>query len=95
MTIYSGHAVWKVGNAFLKIIVPDSPLATREHVTLQALSAETFSFAIPKVLFHGECAGRYHIVLTEIPGKTVISAWWDMTECEKQTCVQRVADACK
>ena len=95
MTIYSGHAVWKVGNAFLKIIVPDSPLATREHVTLQALSTETFSFAIPKVLFHGECAGRYHIVLTEIPGKTVISAWWDMTECEKQTCVQRVADACK
>jgi hypothetical protein len=95
MTIYSGHAVWKVGNAFLKIIVPDSPLATREHVTLQELSTETFSFEIPKVLFHGEWAGRYHIVLSEIPGKTVIQAWWEMTENEKQACAQRVADACK
>ena len=95
MTIYSGHAVWKVGDAFLKIIVPDSPLATREHVTLQSLSTETFSFAVPKVLFHDEWAGRYHIVLSEIPGKTVMEAWWEMSENEKQTCAQRVADACK
>lgn len=95
LTIYSGHAAWKIGNAFLKIIVPDSPLATQEHVTLQTLSTETFSFAIPKVLFHGEWAGRYHIVLTEIPGKNLIEAWWDMSESDRQTCVQRVADACK
>jgi len=97
VTIYSGHAVWKIGNAFLKIIVPDSPLATREHTTLQALSVETFSFEIPRVLFHGEWAGRHHIVLSEIPGKTVIEAWWDMAERERErrTCVQRAADACK
>lgn len=31
------HAVWKVGDSFLKVIIPDSQETTCEHVTLNGI----------------------------------------------------------
>jgi hypothetical protein len=72
-----GHAVWSIGNAYLKVmaIEPSGVTATREHVTLQALHQRSVTFAIPEVLYHGEWEGRYYIITTEVPGQSLQQAW--------------------
>lgn len=92
----SGHIVWKIGEAFLKLVIPHSKNVTREHVTLDAvkdmLSADTF--AIPRVLFHGDWNGRYFLAVTEMPGVNLHEAWPKMSEELKSACVQHVTDLC-
>lgn len=56
------HAVWDLGSAFLKIVEPSSPSATRENVTLADIRSRNPSFKIPEVLSHGEL------------GRTILSA---------------------
>ena len=90
------HAVWEIGNAFLKVIIPSSPHVTREHSTLKALhEMELTDFEIPDVLFHGEWDGRYYIILTKLNGQTLHEAWPSMTEMAKTKCVTRTTDICR
>lgn len=81
-------AVWSIGEAVvLKIKILD-PGATREHVTLDYLHNNKgkklfhdLGFAIPVVHYHAEFDdGRYYIVLSRLPGRTLTEAWPDMTE---------------
>lgn len=92
----SGHVIRKIGKAFLKLVIPHSKHATQEHVTLNAvkdlLSADTF--AIPRVLFHGEWNGRHFLATTEVPGITLHEAWPSISEELKSACVQYVTDLC-
>lgn len=70
--------------------------ATREHVTLDYLhNKRTLSFAIPDVYYHAEYDGRYHIILSELSGQTLIEAWPNMDEAMKQHYVARVANICR
>lgn len=50
-----GHAVWKIGKAFLKVLASE-PLSatTRGHVALQALLEGKVTFAILEIRYHGE-----------------------------------------
>ncbi|KAK3614204.1 hypothetical protein LTR22_027867 [Elasticomyces elasticus] len=90
-----GHAVWDLGTAFLKIINPTSPHSTREHVTLQYVKQKKPSFIIPEVLYHGEWDGRYHLVVTRVPGPTLIKAWPEMTIEMKLDCIDRIVEICQ
>lgn len=89
------HAVWEIGEAFLKVIIPASPYTTREHVTLEALHKMKLSFAIPDVLYHGEWNGRYYLLLSKIPGKTLSEAWPRMLETARGQCVDRIVSITK
>jgi len=89
------HAVWDLGTAFLKIIYPCSPLQTREHVTLKYMHQRKPSFAVPDVIYHGEWDGRYYLVVSRVPGQTLIKAWAGMSAEEQEKCVARVADICE
>lgn len=91
-----GHAVWIIGNAYLKVLAIDShSTATREHVTLHALRQRNVTFTIPEVLYYGEWEGRYYTVTTEIPGHSLPQAWPSMSEQAKETCVSSVTSICK
>lgn len=50
------HAVWKIGDSFLKVIVPSSTTVTREHTTIDTISEMALDLPVrtPKVLYHGE-----------------------------------------
>ena len=72
------------------------PGATREHVTIEHLhSRGPFSFSVPEVHHHSEAGGRYYLVLSQIPGQTLNSAWPGMDEETKGRWVRCVADICK
>jgi hypothetical protein len=91
-----GHAVWKIGNAYLKVMAIESKsTATREHITLRALRERDVPFTIPEVLYHGEWDGRYYIITSEVPGRSLQQAWWSMSEEEKEICVSSVTTICK
>jgi serine/threonine protein kinase len=89
------HAVWKIGNAYLKVAKIFDALETREHITLNAMNAQNLSFKIPSVLFHGEWDQRYYLVTSEVPGQTLHKAWRIMDEDARQACVCRVVEICK
>lgn len=91
------HAVWKIGDSFLKVIVPSSTTATREHVTIDAISkmALDLPVRILKVLYHGEWDGRYYIITTQMPGQTLDSAWPQLSEEDRTACVDRTTLFCK
>ncbi len=77
----------------VKILDPD---ATREHVTLQNLHAKRhLSFAIPCIYYHAEHSGRYYIILSRLPGKTLGEAWPALDETAKQHYVSRIVNICK
>jgi len=90
------HAVWKVGDAYLKISIPASPYSTREHVTLNSLHKKELCLGlrIPKVLYHGEWDGRYYLIVTGMPGQTLHQAWPQMDESKRQECIGRVSQFC-
>lgn len=92
----NASAVWKIGNAFLKVKAspPSQSSTTREHVTLARVKAMAPSFAVPNVLYHGEWAGRQYLVLSKVPGQTLAEAWPAMDEATKRHYVNRVADIC-
>lgn len=91
------HAVWRVGDAYLKISIPASPHSTREHVTLNTLHQKELwlGLKIPKVLYHGEWDGRYYLIVTGMPGQTLHQAWPQMVESERQKCIGRVSRFCR
>lgn len=89
------HAVWKIGTAFLKVMIPASAEITREHITLQALQGRGFTFATPSVLFHGEWDGKYYLIISQVPGATLSHAWPGMDETSRQRCVFEVVRICK
>ncbi|KJZ79247.1 hypothetical protein HIM_01398 [Hirsutella minnesotensis 3608] len=89
-------AVWRVGEAFIKVKEVMIPNATREHVTLDYLHGKgPLGFDIPIVHYHAEFNGRYYIVLGRLPGQTVSEAWPDMDEPTKQYYVRRTANICE
>lgn len=89
------HAVWKIGEAFLKVIRPLSPGITREHDTLSALREMKLDFTIPDVLYHGEWDDRYYLFLSKIPGQAIHEIWPVLKKEEREDCVRRVASICK
>lgn len=91
-------AVWRIGDAFLKVRALHSTKHTREHVTLDYLSDPTKSkltFPIPRALFHSEFGGRYYLITSRVPGQTLEAAWPAMDESSRQFCVDRLVDICK
>jgi serine/threonine protein kinase len=91
----SAHVIWKIGNAFLKLVIPHSPMITREHDTLDAIRPILPSdVTVPQVLLHGEWGGRYFLVLKEVPGLTLHEAWPRMSPSLRSKCVQRVTELC-
>ncbi|KAK7398313.1 hypothetical protein QQX98_012314 [Neonectria punicea] len=89
-------AVWRVGEAFIKVKEVTMPNATREHVTLDYLHSKgPLGFGIPNVHYHAEFNGRYYIVLSRLPGQTLSEAWPNMDEPIKQDYVRRIANICE
>ncbi|SMY30118.1 unnamed protein product [Zymoseptoria tritici ST99CH_1A5] len=89
------HAVWKVGTAYLKVMIPATPLITREHITLQALQQRRCPIEVPRVIYHGEWDGRYYLIITEVPGITLDRAWPSMGVIARDDCVAKVTKLCK
>nr|POF14349.1 hypothetical protein CFP56_03373 [Quercus suber] len=89
------HVCWKIGDAFLKLIEIDDPGVTPEHVTIRYLETLKLNFTIPKVHYHGEWDDRYYLILSQVPGQTLMKAWPLMSEELKQYYVDQVTDACK
>lgn len=87
-------AVWRAGEAFIKVKEVTMPNATREHVTLEYLHRKgPLGFSIPIVYYHAEFNGRYYIVLGRLPGQTLSEAWPNMDEPTKKHHVRRIASA--
>lgn len=81
--------------AHLKVMTRQEVSATREHVTHEALHRKRVSFVIPEILYHGEREGRYYLLVTTVPGRTVFELWSSMSEEVKRRCVSLVAGICK
>jgi serine/threonine protein kinase len=91
----SSHVIWKIGDAFLKLVIPHSPMITQEHDTLNAIKTILPNgITIPQVLLHGEWGGRYFLILKKVPGLTLHEAWPHMSSDLKSQCVQRVTELC-
>lgn len=89
-------AVWRAGEAFIKTQDLLNPKRTREHVTLEFLHGKKpLDFRIPNVLYHGEWDGRYYIIVSRVPGRTLAEAWPTMDEELRQHYVHRVAELCE
>ncbi|KAI5865297.1 kinase-like protein [Durotheca rogersii] len=89
-------AVWRVGEAFIKVKKVALPNATREHVTLDYLRANrSLNFDIPDVHYHGEFDGRYYIVLSRVPGPTLAEVWPGLDDTARQNYAHRVAITCQ
>lgn len=90
-------AVWRVGEAFIKLKDLKTPNATREHVTLQYVrNKQPLSFRIPDVYYHEDLGpSRYLIVLGKVAGQTLNELWFDMEEPLRRECVRRIAEICK
>jgi hypothetical protein len=90
------HAVWKIGDSFLKVIIPDSQETTREHDTLNTIRPmlRGTMVDIPKILYHGEWDGRYYLIVTGMPGQTLDRVWPQMNEMDKARCVNKIGLFC-
>lgn len=90
------HAVWKAGDSFLKVIIPDSQEMTREHITPNGIRhmLSGTEVNIPEVLYHGEWNGRYYLIVTGMPGQTLDRVWPQMDETNKTRCIKQVALFC-
>lgn len=91
------HAVWQIGDSFLKIVVPSSPHTTREHTALDTIRDMRLDLgvAIPEVLFHGEWGGRYYLIVTKMHGETLDRLWLKLDEHCKRDCIERISAFCK
>lgn len=91
------HAVWKIGDSFLKVVIPSSTTTTREHITLELISEKALDLPvrIPKVLYHGEWGGRYYVIVTLMPGQTLDSAWPQLSEEDRRDCIDQITIFCK
>ncbi|KAI0518403.1 kinase-like domain-containing protein [Xylaria bambusicola] len=89
-------AVWRVGEAFVKVKDLGTPDATREHNTLQYVrNKQPLSFRIPHVYYHTDLGpSRYLIVISRVAGQTLNELWYDMNEPLRQECIRRVARIC-
>ncbi|KAH8697398.1 hypothetical protein BGW36DRAFT_427364 [Talaromyces proteolyticus] len=89
-------AVWRVGEAFIKLKDLITPKATREHTTLQYLrDKHPLDFNIPEVYYYADLGKRYLIILGRLPGLTLNDIWYEMDETVRQACVSRIANICK
>lgn len=88
-------AVWRVGEAFIKLKDLITPNATREHTTLQYLwDKHPLDFNIPEVYYYADLGERYLIILGRLPGLTLNEIWYEMDETARQVCVSRIANIC-
>ncbi|KAK4112763.1 kinase-like protein [Canariomyces notabilis] len=89
-------AVWRAGEAFLKVHDIRFPQVTREHVILEFLqSKKPLDFNIPDVLYHGEWNDRYYLIISRVPGQLLSEAWPAMDEALRRHYVYRVAKICR
>ncbi|KAK3692970.1 hypothetical protein B0T22DRAFT_525530 [Podospora appendiculata] len=88
-------AVWRAGEAFIKVQDISFPLATREHVTLRFLEEKgELDFEYPRALHHAEFHGRYYLIASRVSGRTLQDAWSGMDEPTRQHYVSLVAQIC-
>ncbi len=88
-------AVWRAGEAFVKLKQTITPNATREHTTLQFLrSKQPLDFNIPDLYYHTDIGNRYLVVLGRVAGYTLSDIWYEMGETRRQECVCRIAKIC-
>ncbi|KAI0506316.1 hypothetical protein F5B22DRAFT_639321 [Xylaria bambusicola] len=90
-----GSAVWRVGEAFIKLKELVTLDATREHTTLQYLrNKQPLDFNIPEVYYYTDPGNRYLIALSKVPGRTLNEIWYELEETKQQECVRRIAKIC-
>ncbi|KAJ8132008.1 hypothetical protein O1611_g1621 [Lasiodiplodia mahajangana] len=88
-------AVWRVGEAFIKLKKTISPDATKEHTTLEYLhDRQPLGFRIPNIYYYKALGNRYLIVLSRVAGRTLNDMWHEMEEPVRQECVCRIAKIC-
>ncbi|KAK4196856.1 hypothetical protein QBC40DRAFT_312589 [Triangularia verruculosa] len=92
-------AVWRAGDAYIKVHDIKTPNATREHTTLRFLYAKAkdhpLGFEIPDILYYGGWDNREYHVLTRVSGQTLATAWPSMDDTLREFYVTRVAEICK
>jgi hypothetical protein len=97
----SSAAVWRTGDAFIKVRYIGSERAnmTREHSTLEFLCSKNdqqpLGFDIPTVLYQAEWDSRYYNVLGRVHGQMLADAWPTMDKALRRYYVGRVAQVCK
>ncbi len=93
------YAMWRFGEAFLKVQVLSTPSRTPEHVTLNYLhdpaNGPAPTFPTPRVLYHKEYNNRYYLFTSRVPGDSLEKAWPSMDKATKQACVGQVVKICK
>ncbi|KAI0537384.1 kinase-like domain-containing protein [Xylaria digitata] len=88
-------AVWRVGEAFIKLKEMLSSDATKEHTTLEYLrDRQPLNFRIPDIYYHTDLGNRYLIVLGRLAGRTLNDAWDEMEDTARQEYVCRIAKIC-
>jgi hypothetical protein len=89
---WDAHAVWQVGNAFVKVAIIAGPLITREYVTLAAVHAMLgLGFRLPNVIYHDEKGSRYFLIMSRVVGEKSHKVWPSLSVDERGDCVGRVA----
>ena len=100
----SEHAVFRVGEAFLKVLSTRPtdrpgdvvPEMTREHVTLSWMNdGRDWTFKVPKVLHHDEYDGVYYLIMDRVPGSTIDDLWPTFDADKKLSVCDRIADICR
>ncbi|KAJ3567656.1 hypothetical protein NPX13_g6692 [Xylaria arbuscula] len=88
-------AVWRFGEAFIKVKKLEYPDATREWTTLQYVrNRQPLDFHIPDVYYHAEFGNHSLIILGRVPGRTLNEIWYGLGETKQQECVRRIANIC-
>ncbi|KAI0554356.1 kinase-like domain-containing protein [Xylaria curta] len=88
-------AVWRVGEAFVKLKEIISLNATKEHTTLEYLrDRQPLNFRIPDVYYHTDIGNRYLLVLGGLAGRTLDDTWHEMEETARQEYVRSIAKIC-
>lgn len=89
-------AVWRAGEAFIKVHDIREPEATFEHVTLEFIhSKKPLDFEVPDILYHGQWDNRDYLILSRLPGQTLAETWPTMDEPLRQHYIGRVAGICE
>ncbi|EPS31004.1 hypothetical protein PDE_05958 [Penicillium oxalicum 114-2] len=93
--IGNSTAVWRAGEAFIKVHTIYSPLLTREHVTLRFLKdRQPQGFTFPEVYRHFEVDNRYFMIVSKVPGQLLDEAWPSMDETLREYYIGKMANIC-
>ncbi|KAK4173193.1 hypothetical protein QBC36DRAFT_381183 [Triangularia setosa] len=92
-------AVWRAGDAFIKVHDVKASQATREHTTFQFLHDKArdapLGFEIPTFLYHGEWNSREYHVHNRVPSHTLATTWPSMPGSLRDFYVTHIDKTCQ